>query len=735
MRKNVCIRYLCCILLILPILSGCGKNEENSRLGIDGYVYTAQQIDLNKTPLDHFKAACGYVYYCIRNNESRRDELRRFSVEEMSDAEDIGSVEGTALPAGESLLRSDGPSGYITDYTVDEKGGLYYLMERMEAGDIPILRPLEGVNGCLVDDVESQGYVLVKQLADGSEGYCVSLPVYPRSLALGRENRIYVLTGDSVFVIDENGRLLEQISVAEGEYHQLLEGEGGTVYCQPSNSFNTVNEIVADGQSGSYRLDRLEGPCYSGNFSGSPEGLFYTGKDGMLYRYRREDSSWETVLRWGDSNLACNMDFTMLRLTEDRMAVVTDILGEAGLYEQEFYLLTKTPVEELPEKEVLVMATCFMFNELERYIMDFNRNSEDYHITIRYTDMERMDVELVSSDPPDLINLTYLDYIKYGEKDVLEDLTPYLEGSARLKREDFREAVLDSCTVKGRLAGIPDEIDCFTVIGRASQLGSRAGWTAAEAMAFTESHPQARLFVNNSFSAMIEKFFRYYILERFIDWEKGECYFDGDEFIAFIKWAAEHSDGVDSELPPIESMSGTMPEERLLNIMANIGKPENLLCEKAYFGEEITAVGYPTAGGEAVHDGTVINQLGIVASSDKKEGAWYFIESFLARENGLYTSLPSRRDRLEEMVAKRAEMGNAFRLPDMTEETFDAITEDDLEQLYAIIDKADFAPMDGIRKEIINIIVEEMSPCLSGTRAYEDAADIVQNRVRNMVQE
>ncbi len=68
-------------------------------------------------------------------------------------------------------------------------------------------------------------------------------------------------------------------------------------------------------------------------------------------------------------------------------------------------------------------------------------------------------------------------------------------------------------------------------------------------------------------------------------------------------------------------------------------------------------------------------------------------------------------------------------------EDYDCIPEEDLEQIYAIIDKADFTPREGIREEIINIIVEEMSPCLSGAREYEDAADIVQNRVKNMVQE
>ena len=94
--------------------------------------------------------------------------------------------------------------------------------------------------------------------------------------------------------------------------------------------------------------------------------------------------------------------------------------------------------------------------------------------------------------------------------------------------------------------------------------------------------------------------------------------------------------------------------------------------------------------------------------------------------------IPARKDRLEEMVAKAVEEGECFFLLDGTKETFDVITEEELEQIYAIIDRADFTPREGIREEII---VEEVSLCLNGAREYEEAADIVQNRVRNMVQE
>lgn len=48
MEKKSYLSLLCIILLLLPVLSGCGKTaskEGNSLLGIDGYVYTARQIE------------------------------------------------------------------------------------------------------------------------------------------------------------------------------------------------------------------------------------------------------------------------------------------------------------------------------------------------------------------------------------------------------------------------------------------------------------------------------------------------------------------------------------------------------------------------------------------------------------------------------------------------------------------------------------------------------------------
>ena len=225
MGKRACLKLLCLMLLLLSVLSGCGKGEED-QLGIDGYVYRTYQIDIKGSSADKFKVLDGYIYYRLRNNEAKIDDLRRFPVDDILSINEEVSVEGDSsmekgasvqqprLPSAESLFSASGGSrGYISDYAVDEDGCFYYLMEKLNARDVPVLRPVEGTD-VYVMDYGDISYVLVKQLADGTEAYSVSLPGTPRSLALGGEGWIYVLMKDCIFVLDDEGRALDQLPVA-----------------------------------------------------------------------------------------------------------------------------------------------------------------------------------------------------------------------------------------------------------------------------------------------------------------------------------------------------------------------------------------------------------------------------------------------------------------------------------------------------------------------------------------
>lgn len=101
-----------------------------------------------------------------------------------------------------------------------------------------------------------------------------------------------------------------------------------------------------------------------------------------------------------------------------------------------------------------------------------------------------MSSALVSSNPPELLLLSGRELEKDVEKGLLEDLSPYLEGSIALDREDFLENALEGYTVGGKLAGIPVEFILYAVGGRASQVGGLTNWSMEDVYDLLQQYPE-----------------------------------------------------------------------------------------------------------------------------------------------------------------------------------------------------------------------------------------------------
>lgn len=752
----------CSTLWLLPllalILAACGDNGQH--LGIDGYFYTAQEIDLpgQAGSTTGFRIKNGYFYY------RQEKTIYRFSVEDFprkqgstipleeggipTQEESAPLPEGMQLPQGEAVATATG--GVLQDYTLDSNGGLCYITVDVS------WRTGEALGG-----------TLARTGQDGTEIYRLDLENIDTpnvSLAMDGRNRIFLLAGDSLYLVGETGELLAEIpgGSLKAEFYRdsgrLLEGEDGRVYYSPGDYYNAVYEITGDDEAfrqGTFRMERIELPgtckCYSSSF-----GLL-CGDAGLLYRYRKADSRWEPLLRYGDSNLP-SRPAEILELTEDRL-----IVSYSYPYDT-LYLLDRAKAELLPEREVLVLATRNLSRELEAYIMDFNRADSRYHIRVEFCDDVQMDVRMNSSSPPDLVDMDDEMVLKYAGKGALEDLGAWLEGSGQLDREDFLENVVNGYTIEGRLVCIPDSFLCRTALGRAGQLGEKAGWTAHEAMELAERYPETQLFRNPTFTSMVS-FFQQYICERFIDWDSGECSFGGEAFRELVRWMEGHSKGMGngmagSTYDSLVSVDMPVTEEELLVLEAYIDGLSGLVLYELRMGEDITAVGYPTADGRAYYPADKYNTLGIPADSRNKEAAWQFLEGFLSREDNERTrrsGLPARRDLLEEMEEalagpeyERDERGDIIVWDSAGESGMAAqewlyvegesvplyyLTGEQLEDIRNLIEAIDFTPQGGIRKEISGILLEELAPYLDGKKSLEEALRIIQNRVGNLVRE
>ena len=749
MRKQILLATAFILLTLTISLSACGR-DAGEQFGIDGYVYVAEKIELPQSIMRYARNIKVYdntLYFCYP------DKLYRFSLDSGEEAEKRVEVVLRAPSGGESLM----------DYVMDEENVIFYFMQSYSFSST-------------THEQLPNGGTLYGRFPDGSIKYQLSMPEAnislqtSNALAVNDLKQVFLLTDDSIYVIDEEGNIITSISTEEyqqdwrNKENLFIGAEGKIYYCQESYELyeepKLVYEVIWDG---TLRLNKLEelSAKNRGSFFSSPYGLLYKGQDGYLYQYGADDASSVPLLTWSDSDLPNDVD-EIFQISDDRIVA---LCNRSGMWEGEgAYLLSKTAVEDLPEKEIIVLASIGPSQALQYSISDFNRENDRYHITLKsYTSEEDnialLDASMVSSSPPDLLDMAYMDVLKYVEKQGLEDLTPYLEKSAVLNKDVFLESALESYTVKGRLVSIPSQFWLIALMGRVSQVGAEAGWTMEDMMELTERFPDSRLTSPRTFEFILRRVLSEFILEEYIDWETGECRFDSEEFRELMRWMEKNSRGIfygdtaDDEYVPY----GSIPPENLLLLWDRAWSFSSYPSLDARLEGEMSMIGFPTPDGSPRFLAEPVDALGIVSRSSHKEGAWEFLEYFLS--NVPYSYFPNRRDLIlqeaEEMMTidyVRDENGEIVMeqskdgpVPAMNTKfvfrlngelfPFYGMTEEQGKTVLEAIDHMSFILNGGTREEIINIILEEMFTCLKGDKTLEEVTSIIQNRLTVLVNE
>ena len=619
MKKATVCKWII-LTAIMLVLSACGKVERQER-GIGGYIYESELLSGMEGEGNNFKAGGGWLYYMDYDFY-----LHRMPIED-----------GT--PRWAKSARVQGLDR-VQDYTLDADGGLYCFYADMGWGDGKI--ELEG--GTVVK-YDAEGREVYSYSLEGRKDTCSSLSSTPGFLAAGGD-RVFLRSGDAILVIGDDGKLLCEADIStirpDDDYsgeERLLEGADGRVYyLSQVTGRRIIYELVEEGgvcRPQAMNMKGLEGKDLTGGyFYGSSLGFLYGGMDGILYRYDAREGVWQALLRWGDSNLWQDA-VELAWISEDNLLAFFSIY-EGGAANTEVYLLDRKASETMPGKEELSMACWDMYsNELENAVIRFNRASDRYHITMELYEGEegkvRLDADMVSSDAPDLLDLSNLDVAKYGGKQALEDLSVYLDESTKLNQGDFLEGILEAYTVGGRLTGIPSGFTCLTMLGHTSEVGSQAGWTLEDIWELTEKYPGRKL-NGRSFHSNMDNICGDYIVNTFIDWEKGECNFESQEFRDLVQWLGDHS-GI------LTGFYGVAEVENPLTDTAVIMKIYDFLSYVSRSGENVTSMGYPSADGSALYHAQSVNAVGIPAKSGNQEGAWEFIDTSCPRRRNAHGSL------------------------------------------------------------------------------------------------
>ncbi len=442
-------------------------------------------------------------------------------------------------------------------------------------------------------------------------------------------------------------------------------------------------------------------------------------------------------------------------------------------------LLTKKKTSEVPVKEILTVGSLYDDYRLNQSVVAFNKSSDKYRIRIKtYVDYNNWSEEslkdaitnlnndiISGTNCPDILNLSSLNMRQLTAKNVLEDLTPYLENSSKINRADYLENVLESLTIDGTLVTIPYSFSLRTVMGKTSEVGDKMGWTLEEMIAFCEEHPGSMLF-NYADKSSILSYCLNYNEAAFINWETGECKFDSPEFKQLLEFVNKFPDEFDWEADNRSTPEKLASGDVLLN-RSYINSYEDFQYEIAQFnGETVTCIGFPDVSGGSGCQMNVQETYGISARSEYKDAAWAFIESVLTKESD-YRFGDNFSTRRSELAKQREEATKVTYVTDENGEpvldedgnpieeggsssgsitiygndgggwsySYHRTTEEEADMVDALIAVAVPISMDDDSSQIINIITEEADGYFKGQKSVDDVAGIIQSRLQLYVNE
>ncbi|MBD5497190.1 MAG: extracellular solute-binding protein [Lachnospiraceae bacterium] len=782
MLKNKLIKQITATLLagiMLFGLAACGKEEENGgkssenngngtqpeTMEDDGdYVYIpkvyelsdaaeADAVQYSSITFDEDK-----MYYICESYQNGDRSLGWWCFDAANP--EAGPV--MLMDLEEYAVREEAFSGEVINATVSGDGGTILLVRTAP------LVPADATDEDYARRAQDTTYQIKKIAADGGEVYgaditdCLFMDrsSYPQKLFTDKEGNLYISNDTSyVWVFDKEGNHKADIDLkAFGGQRVtpvagiLPDGRLGIMYeAEKSIEIAIYNQ---DTKQFSETYSNLPPDCGNIDWETGPHGGILLSDNSSLYEYDMEAQAYTELIKWVECDLQPAHIKRAAALKDGSIAVYClDNAQTASLI-----VLEKVPASEVEKKETLVLGCLGYDRTLEFAVVAFNKESDKYQIEIMdYTELTesyedaktRFYNDILTGNAPDMFPADDIDMKLFAVRGLIEDLSPYLESSEAVRREDLFETVLNAYTIDGVLCAIPYAFSIETLVGRTSEVGEESGWTLEEMIAFAEAYPESTIYPDALKANILHNCLRF-DYDSWVNWEDGTCSFNTTEFKKLLEFANQYPAGayVYADITVDEQIGGHMA---LLNPV-RFTFSMDWQIEELIFGEPITAIGYPSAGKKGVL-AFGESPVCVSASSTNKETAWSFIESLLSEEaqedEELAGSFPIRITSFEKKLAQEMEPnymryadgspvldadGNPKEVPKGQYRSGDKqwdiypLTEEQAGSIRYVISQID--GFYDFNDSLIEIIDEEAASYFGGQKSVDEVADIIQNRVQ-----
>lgn len=412
----------------------------------------------------------------------------------------------------------------------------------------------------------------------------------------------------------------------------------------------------------------------------------------------------------------------------------------------------KEPSEIADATNVLTIASVGSSSSLKGLVNEFNESHSEMRIEItEYARSENeeedgillLQREIASGEGPDLIDFgddfTTEDIV--GE--YTEDLWPFIEGNI----SEYFANIFDTFSYKGKLLAVPLSVSLKSFVGRTSRIGDATSWTIAEMMQCYREQEGITLYPGaiqmDVLGTILEG-----SMEEYIDWESGDCSFDGEAFRTMLAFCNEFPNTLD--LDEDFSVKKSFAEDTTLLLPISISNEFDVYRAECIFDEEdVTFIGFPTDGASGTMLQTDGPVLAISIGSTNKEAASEFIRWCLSEETqkALGYGIPVNRNALDNRLQKAMtieyatnEEGDSVPVSkaqilfdgEEAQEIY-AISQESAEDLRELMENVNQSSQTNSR--IRQIVLEEAAYYFNGDKSLEAATDSMQSRARLYVSE
>lgn len=490
--------------------------------------------------------------------------------------------------------------------------------------------------------------------------------------------------------------------------------------------------------------------------------LYLSNNDG-LYKWNEGEESPKKLLDFIDSDLNTS-SFNQVKAIDDEhfIACYSDTVNWTAVTA----MLTKVDPATIKDKQPLTLACHYIDDTIRAQVINFNKASETARIqVVDYSvydgndeatydaGVTKMNNEIAGGNVPDIFVLnTQLPVKSYLAKGLFADLNPYLEKDTEFKKEDYLENIIDAYSVDGKWYIMVPSFDVETLVAKKSLVGDRKTWTLDDVNEILSKMPEGAKFIEDGTRMSIMTQILSASGSEFIDWSKGQCYFNTDEFAKLLDFVKDYPETIeysDEYWENYDSFYQQMyREDKVLAATIGIYNMSDLrYVMRARFGETIAYMGYPNSKGIT----GIINpnlQLAISSKCKNADAAWEFVRYFLSDEyqnkDNMY-ALPISKKAIDENAAKAMknptyedENGNLVEYPetyysDGNEIVMEPLTQEEVDTLKEYIFGLNTAY--GFDDTAITIIMEEADSFFKGQKSVKEVSDVIQSRVQIYVNE